>query len=137
MDDDRIEGKLKQSEGEVQETWGDAKEKVGADGKADQAEGKAKQGEGDLKEAWGEAKERTATSGRRRRTPSTEATSRIARRACDRCRRAARGTGTRHLRALNAALELGQVVDGGGLTRFSSQTKQAPGMRPRSCETSS
>jgi uncharacterized protein YjbJ (UPF0337 family) len=58
MDDDRIEGKLKQSEGEVQETWGDAKEKVGADGKADQAEGKAKQGEGDLKEAWGEAKEK-------------------------------------------------------------------------------
>jgi uncharacterized protein YjbJ (UPF0337 family) len=58
MDDDRIEGKLKQGEGQVQETWGDAKEKVGADGDADQAEGKAKQGEGELKEAWGEAKEK-------------------------------------------------------------------------------
>jgi uncharacterized protein YjbJ (UPF0337 family) len=58
MDDDRIEGKLKQGEGQVQETWGDAKEKVGADGDADQAEGKAKQGEGELKETWGEAKEK-------------------------------------------------------------------------------
>jgi uncharacterized protein YjbJ (UPF0337 family) len=58
MDDDRIEGKLKQGEGEVQETWGDTKEKVGADGNADQAEGKAKQGEGELKETWGEAKEK-------------------------------------------------------------------------------
>ena len=58
MDDDRIEGKLKQGEGEVQETWGNAKEKVGADGGADQAEGKAKQGEGELKETWGEAKQK-------------------------------------------------------------------------------
>ena len=37
---------------------GDAKEKVGADGDADQAEGKAKQGGGELKETWGEAKEK-------------------------------------------------------------------------------
>ena len=58
MDDDRIEGKLKQGEGEVQETWGDGKEKVGADGEADQAEGKAKQGEGELQETWGKAKEK-------------------------------------------------------------------------------
>ena len=54
MDDDRTEGKLKQGEGEVQETWGDVKEKVGADGDADQAEGKAKQGEGELQETCGE-----------------------------------------------------------------------------------
>ncbi len=58
MADDRIEGKLKQGEGEVQETWGDVKEKVGGDGDADQAEGKAKQGEGELKETWGDAKEK-------------------------------------------------------------------------------
>ena len=58
MDDDRIEGKLKQGEGQVQETWGDVKEKVGADGAADQAEGKAKQGEGELQETWGDAKEK-------------------------------------------------------------------------------
>jgi uncharacterized protein YjbJ (UPF0337 family) len=59
MDEDRIEGKLKQGEGEVQETWGDVKEMVGIDGDADQAEGKAKQGEGELQDAWGEAKEKT------------------------------------------------------------------------------
>ena len=58
MDDDRIEGKLKQGEGEVQETWGDVKEKVGADGGADQAEGKAKQGEGELQEKLGDVKEK-------------------------------------------------------------------------------
>jgi len=58
MDDDRTEGKLKQGEGQVQETWGDVKEKVGADGEADQAEGKAKQGEGELQETWGDAKEK-------------------------------------------------------------------------------
>ena len=58
MDDDRTEGKLKQGEGQVQETWGDVKEKVGADGDADQAEGKAKQAEGELQETWGDAKEK-------------------------------------------------------------------------------
>ena len=58
MADDRIEGKLEQGEGEIQETWGDVKEKVGGDGDADHAEGKAKQGEGELKETWGDAKEK-------------------------------------------------------------------------------
>lgn len=58
MDDDRVEGKLKQGEGELQETWGDAKEKVGADGEADQSQGKAKQGEGELQETLGKAKEK-------------------------------------------------------------------------------
>jgi uncharacterized protein YjbJ (UPF0337 family) len=58
MDDDRTEGKLKQGEGQAQETWGDVKEAVGADGEADQAEGKAKQGEGKLQETWGDAKEK-------------------------------------------------------------------------------
>ena len=58
MDDDRTEGKLKQGEGEVQETWGDVKEKVGADGAADRAEGKAKQAGGEIQETWGEAKDK-------------------------------------------------------------------------------
>ena len=58
MDDDRTEGKVKQGEGELQETWGDVKEKVGGDGDADQAEGKAKQAEGELQETWGEAKDK-------------------------------------------------------------------------------
>jgi uncharacterized protein YjbJ (UPF0337 family) len=60
MNEDRVEGKLKQGEGQVQETWGDVKEKVGGDGNADQAEGKAKQGEGELQETWGDAKEKAA-----------------------------------------------------------------------------
>ena len=58
MDEDRVEGTLKQAEGKAQEGWGEAKEKVGAEGTADRAEGKAKQGEGKLQETFGEAKDK-------------------------------------------------------------------------------
>ena len=56
MDDDRTEGKLKQGEGEVQETWGDVKEKVGRRDAMRPRDGQA--GEGELQETLGEVKEK-------------------------------------------------------------------------------
>ena len=84
MDDDRVEGKLKQGEGELQETWGDAKEKVGADGEADQSQGKAKQGEGELQETWARPRRKPGIFGRGPRTSSTATTSPTGRRPRDR-----------------------------------------------------
>ena len=70
---------------------GDAKEKVGADGDADQAEGKAKQGGGELKETWGEAKEKAGDLWEKAKNPSTATTSRTAKRVHFRCPPGRRG----------------------------------------------
>jgi len=58
MDSDRAEGKLKQTEGTLQEGLGDVKETLGGNGAADKAEGKTKQREGELQAKWGEAKDK-------------------------------------------------------------------------------
>ena len=62
MDQDRVEGTLKEGAGKVKEEWGDATDDASTEmeGKMDQAEGKAQ-------ETWGETKDavRDATDGDR------------------------------------------------------------------------
>ena len=53
MDTDRIEGKAKETEGEVQQKWGEA---TGDD--SDRVEGKAKETQGEVEQKWGEAKDK-------------------------------------------------------------------------------
>jgi uncharacterized protein YjbJ (UPF0337 family) len=53
VDTDRVEGKVTETEGEVQEKWGDV---TGDD--TDRAEGKSKQAEGEVEQKWGEAKDK-------------------------------------------------------------------------------
>ena len=55
MDQDRVEGTLKEGAGKVKEEWGDATDDKSTEwgGKADQVEGNAQQGWGDAKETLG------------------------------------------------------------------------------------
>ena len=52
MDQDRVEGPVKEAGGKVKEEWGDL-----TDDSATEAEGKAEQAEGKLQNEWGEAKD--------------------------------------------------------------------------------
>jgi uncharacterized protein YjbJ (UPF0337 family) len=52
MDEDRIEGPLKEAGGKVKEEWGDV-----TDDSATEAEGQAEQVEGKIQNEWGEAKD--------------------------------------------------------------------------------
>jgi uncharacterized protein YjbJ (UPF0337 family) len=54
VDSDRVEGKVKETEGEIQQKWGEA-----TDSESDQTEGKAKETEGEIQQKWGEAKDKT------------------------------------------------------------------------------
>ena len=52
VDEDRIEGPLKEAGGKVKEEWGDV-----TDDASTEAEGKMEQAEGKLQNEWGEAKD--------------------------------------------------------------------------------
>jgi uncharacterized protein YjbJ (UPF0337 family) len=52
MDQDRIEGAMKEGAGKVKEEWGDL-----TDDASTEAEGKVEQAEGNLQQGWGEAKD--------------------------------------------------------------------------------
>jgi uncharacterized protein YjbJ (UPF0337 family) len=52
MDQDRVEGTLKEGTGKVKEEWGDA-----TDDASTEMEGKKDQAEGKVQESWGEAKD--------------------------------------------------------------------------------
>jgi uncharacterized protein YjbJ (UPF0337 family) len=52
MDNDRIEGPLKEATGKVKEEWGDL-----TDNPRTEAEGQAEQVEGKIQNEWGEAKD--------------------------------------------------------------------------------
>jgi uncharacterized protein YjbJ (UPF0337 family) len=52
VDEDRIEGPLKEAGGKVKEEWGDL-----TDDESTEAEGKAEQVEGKVQNEWGEAKD--------------------------------------------------------------------------------
>ena len=84
MDDDRVEGKLKQGEGELQETWGDAKEKVGADGEADQSQARPSRARASCRKPGARPRRKPGIFGRGPRTSSTATTSPTGRRPRDR-----------------------------------------------------
>ena len=52
MDNDRIEGKIKETEGKVQDAWGDL-----TNDPKDDIEGKGKQIEGRVQQEWGKFKD--------------------------------------------------------------------------------
>ena len=53
MDEDRVEGPLKEAGGKVKEEWGDL-----TDDPATEAEGQAEQVEGKVQNEWGEAQDK-------------------------------------------------------------------------------